>query len=708
MAKFLDDAKIACATPKLVETNKGYIFNGTFYDKKTLIAESLEDLATHGGSKSLSLNRVASYPVIDGEAPNASPRTFFKGDAIIKDEYDTEVYYTITFDYESELNKGNKFITKYRENENGVEKILSEKAAAGSNTYYYGYLSEYIGQSKTNLYFISELSYIGTSTSHYKWNRTWIAVVDKTTLMMSLLFETEANRSIYSKILESGNMIYLLKRRSATASEIIEFEKDTHITRLIKTLPAYTGELDVIHYCTDAIMISDNKGYLIDVPVLNNNSTLRWIEFTTEEFHPAVNKNGYPGVQNLKVEDNYKVNSYSCYSNYSPCPLFDKENIAGTSYGNSSTFYWNNTSCYLDVTFNEEVNIWRAGCTSYANASYSNPFIIKKWEESTSTWDIITSSVTQKVNPINSTTWEKTIENLPEGRYRFEIENGKYRIDSCWYVEAANSNEYLTRCTLGIKEEASVSYEDIQFNVSCDIATLKDAPAGSWRVGVNSFFNEVNGTKYLNFATFGLSKTEWNSTYAENSHITTFKIDEANKELTLTGQCFLSNSQQICKSYALNSSNTRLVGMSSSNTFILDFDSIAEHFTPTKYFAFDSWSCGFDKKDNVWILKKDMELLKIHDSIPEKIEIEFEDYSLEYEGQDIKTNIFIEALNFLNNRLTSKVALKINGQAIFDESGTNEIIVETLEADKITVPLTVKGSGILMIYPTLILDIKEN
>ena len=65
-------------------------------------------------------------------------------------------------------------------------------------------------------------------------------------------------------------------------------------------------------------------------------------------------------------------------------------------------------------------------------------------------------------------------------------------------------------------------------------------------------------------------------------------------------------------------------------------------------------------------------------------------------------------LNYLNNKLSSKIALKINGQAVFDETNSAEIIVDTSELDKIAVPLTVKGSGMLMIYPTLILDIKEN
>lgn len=708
MAKFLDQAKIDYTIPKLVETKNGYIFNGTFYDKRTLIAESLEDLASCGGTKSLSLNRVASYPVIAGTTPSASPYTAFRGDAVIQDEYEQDVYYALTFDYGNELKQGYKFITKYKDSQENKIKIATTRTSTSEGAYYYGYLVQYLGQSETELYFVADISYIGTSSSQYQWNRGQIAIINKHTLQISYLQKATTDRTSYSKILESENMIYLLKRKSNATLDILEFEKDTHAVRVVKSLPAYTGELDKLHFCAPAKMISKTKGYIIDLPAINNNNFLRWIDFSLEELSPAIDKNGYPKVQNLKIEDKYILNDYSCYNSYSTCPVFDKDNESSASEANSSTFYWDTIERYLDVTFTQEVNIWRSGVKDRANSTYSNPFIIKQWDNNAEIWNDITSTITQTVNVINNSAWEKTISNLPAGRYRFEVESGKLRMDSCWYVEAVSSEEYVTKRTLWIPDDSYVTYNDTQFTVECDSSLLNGLnSAGSWRVVGDAFFTEANGMKFINFTNQGLSTTNWDND-SDKSHITTFKIDEANKELALTGQCQLSNAPEISKALVINSKANRVIGMSGSNTFILDFDSTLGRFVPIKYFAYASWSCGFDMNDNIWILNKNMELLKLNDVIPERIEIAFEDNSLEYTGNDINTSITIESLNFLNKRLASKVALKINGNAIFNESGSNEITVDTIDSDVITVPLTINGAGIIMIYPTLILDIKED
>ena len=708
MAKFLDQAKIDYTIPKLVETKNGYIFNGTFYDKRTLIAESLEDLASCGGTKSLSLNRVASYPVITGTTPSASPYTAFRGDAVIQDEYEQDVYYALTFDYEKELNNGYKFITKYKDSQEGRIKLATAKFSTNEGAYFYGYLVQYLGQSETELYFVADISYIGTSNSQYQWNKGRIVIINKDTLQVKFVQKATVDRTSYSKIIETEGMIYLLCRKSNDALTILEFEKETHVTRAIKSLPAYTGELDRLHFCAPAEMTSKTEGYIIDMPAINNNNFLRWIDFSLEEFSPALDKNGYPRIQNLKSEDEYILNGYSCYNNYSTCPVFDKDNANSVTQADSSTFYWDTTARYLDVTFTQEVNIWRSGVRDRANSTYSNPFIIKQWDDDTETWSDITSTISQTVSAINNSTWEKTISNLPAGRYRFEVESGKLRMDSCWYVEAINSEEYLTKRSLGFPDGSYITYNDIQFTVECDSSLLNGLnSAGSWRVVGDAFFTEANGMKFINFANQGLSTTNWGNDF-DKSHITTFKINETNKELALTGQCQLSNAPEISKALAINSKANRVIGMSGSNTFILDFDSTLGHFVPIKYFAYASWSCGFDMNDNVWILNKNMELVKFNDAIPERIEIAFEDNNLEYTGNDINTNVIIESFNFLGDRLASKIALEIKGNAAFDDSGSNEIIVNTINSDAITVPITINGSGVIVIYPALILDIKED
>jgi hypothetical protein len=95
--------------------------------------------------------------------------------------------------------------------------------------------------------------------------------------------------------------------------------------------------------------------------------------------------------------------------------------------------YWQSASHYVEFTFNEDVNIWRSGTTSWK--TYTAPFIIYRWESGV--YQDVTSQITQTVTQITETQWEKTISNLPAGRYKFQ-QNGNLRLDSEWYIEAVN------------------------------------------------------------------------------------------------------------------------------------------------------------------------------------------------------------------------------------------------------------------------------
>ena len=95
MTQFLNSAKIAAAVPKIVETKKGYILNGTYYDKKSFLPESLSDLTMYGHHRTISLNRVAN--TTDTNASGAKfqiPCT--RSSRIITDEYDSYIQYIIT------------------------------------------------------------------------------------------------------------------------------------------------------------------------------------------------------------------------------------------------------------------------------------------------------------------------------------------------------------------------------------------------------------------------------------------------------------------------------------------------------------------------------------------------------------------------------------------------------------------------------------
>lgn len=697
MANFLDSTKISTPVPKIMETQSGYIFNGIMYDKKSYVAESLDDFISSGSARHIAVDRVAHYPVQTGTGANALIPTMFRGSTIIPDNKEKNIYYQLTFDYERRMNQSYSSITAIYDDGTNRKKIrTSYTDPAGDG--WYGSLTEYIGQSDTTLFFIADMG----STSPQFTTRSYIVRIDKTTFTKTYMENSGSDRNVYAFLKETDAFIYIAKRGQNAVTVIYELDKQDYTLKTVMSLPAFTGELTGSDYLMPIEMASENKGYIAYSPSINGNDTVRWVDFTFDKYHRAINKNGYPNVVNLRAEADYTLEGYQCYNNYKTCPVLDKDNIGGTTHTVESTFYWNTANDFLDITFHEEVNIWRAGVTSYPG--YITPFTIEQWEESTDNWINVTNTITQTLTSLSSTQWEKTISNLPAGRYRFKATK---RMDSCWYIEKVAGNDYLGELVTGLIDTDSIAYDDIQYTVQDPDLLLKEMYSSSYAAR-RTFITNCNGIKYLHVVNFGLSQTEWGTSHYEKSHITTFRVDEENKGLELVSQVPLSNSTSVCKSFVLDSKNKRLLGMSGDNTFLLEFDETSEKFIAIKYFPYTSLSCGFDKHNNIWILNSDNELLKLHDNIPEKINIEFESSNLEYEGDEISTYIEIESINFLNDRLDSKISLSIGGNARFDETGTNTITVDTSSTAKCKVPLTIYNSGIIAIYPTLILDLKQS
>lgn len=701
MASFLDATSVSSTVPKLIELETGTIFNGTSYDKNTLIVDSLEDFVIYGSNKTLSLNRVFNYPVQSGIAPNATTMTRYRGDSIIKDDYELGINYILTFDYENPTRTANNYIAKISETNGVREKILSRRIDTASS-YWYGAITQYIGQSKDNLFFICDMGYTYNSTN--KFNYGYIMKVNKATLIPSYQDGYGPDRSTYNKIADFTDFAYLLKRSINAGIEIIELRKDSGTIRSIKTIPAFTDEI-IKHINTmEAHFTTADNAFIIETPSKNADKTARWIDIQFAPFRPCPATEGVPSnTDDLRIETSYVLNGYKCYGGYSPCPVLDKNNSAGTHYNAASygAFYWDGPDKYVDITFNEQINLWRSGVDAYP--TYKAAFTVKRWNTTTSAWDNITTSITQTLSNLTSVKWEKTISNLPAGRYRFE---GSDRMDSCWYIEKASGTDYFEKMSYGLKDGTTVTYVDNLYDLADPAMTIIDLPAGIL-TSKSSFVTVKNGVKFLNVVSYGLSQTEWNTAEAPKSHITTFRIDEATKKLILTAQMPLSNSLSVAKGFALNSTNTRLIGSSQSNIFILDFDENGK-FIPIKYFAYDAWSCGFDKDDSMYILTKNMELLKLNDLTPEKINIEFDSSNLEYVGSPINTSFNIDALSFINQRLAVKVLLTINGNAIFDANGSNQLEINTITDKQINVPITINGPGMVLVYPTLMFDIKKS
>lgn len=138
------------------------------------------------------------------------------------------------------------------------------------------------------------------------------------------------------------------------------------------------------------------------------------------------------------------------------CGLFDGTQV--DQWNTSKVMYWCGTVNYLEINIKEDCNIWRSGTSGWSN--HNGSLNILKWDGSK--YNDITSTIKQTLNEVTHEQWEKTISNLPAGRYKFEYGTG-YRIDSEWYLEAVNETlpkENTLKVVLEPKEELQLSVVD--------------------------------------------------------------------------------------------------------------------------------------------------------------------------------------------------------------------------------------------------------
>lgn len=113
---------------------------------------------------------------------------------------------------------------------------------------------------------------------------------------------------------------------------------------------------------------------------------------------------------------------------------------AVNEWNTANVMYWAGGNEYVEFEVFNNFHIWRAGTTGWNNLC--NSLKIKKYNSQTLVYEDVTINYPQKLTAITEKQWEKTISNLPKGKYRVEYGTGG-RIDSEWFLENAEVNKTL-------------------------------------------------------------------------------------------------------------------------------------------------------------------------------------------------------------------------------------------------------------------------
>jgi hypothetical protein len=249
--KILDSTVINGVMQKFVETADGYIVNGHYYDKGTLVVKPFVTIPTLSSQFDLSMSKKLTL----NTAFAVHNRT--QGDTVVIDRYDPTITYVFTIDYRN----NNHRAIKLREN-NGAVSVLNT-IAYGALPTTYPYTRAYCGQDSLYVYYIMSTS---------GWHEYFVKM-DKTSLTLTVVEDLAAN-SYATFIKETTTHIYYSRKTAAGAITTIKrYNKTTAAIETLTTI-AKTSALAFTSCLTDPLTVSDSEMYTFTV--FHNTSTNKY------------------------------------------------------------------------------------------------------------------------------------------------------------------------------------------------------------------------------------------------------------------------------------------------------------------------------------------------------------------------------------------------------------------------------------------------
>lgn len=213
------------------------------------------------------------------------------------------------------------------------------------------------------------------------------------------------------------------------------------------------------------------------------------------------------------------------------------------------------------------------------------------------------------------------------------------------------------------------------------------------------FIKECNGKKYLNVIGYS-TRAKASDDYL--NRITTFLIDESN-EYDLIAQDYCDPFSNTAIRGFIEMIDENLLLITNRNAAkVLRFDNIKGKYVEIQIINIPNNSIGCDSKNNIWITDISNTLHKFTVELPVDVQLSFEKEAIDYKGTDIDTNILLEAYNYMNERVSVKLELTIKGPMTFTD-GSKSMTITSSKFEQIKIPTIVKGSGIISVFPKIIL-----
>ena len=357
--------------------------------------------------------------------------------------------------------------------------------------------------------------------------------------------------------------------------------------------------------------------------------------------------------------------TYDGASCYVAC--VDKANMTfdyTTNFGNAKTkiLYENDTFLYL------------------ATSCFNNGYFIQKFNKTTG----------GNVNLLDDSRTGFTVQSMPSTITIKDNVGTVYAVRDGIFANPSTRNVLIRKYVIDFSTE-KVTASNVTLDTSIlngkIFASITDNTAGV----MYELLNVVDGDKkYISLVIYNAGITPYLT--LSNEAIYTFEVvDEDNFKL-VNYQCL---SPILYKSMIPLNNNKLLLLNNEDGIAFYNWDTVNKCYSKTSVYQVPTKVVGIDMNNNIWIQRRDNSMDLLANTLPTTIYALFDKDEYNFNGDDISSTITVYAQNYAGQYLSSTIQLSLIGQVKFTDTGLKTRTVTTSNLNKMQIPITITGAGLL-------------
>lgn len=265
-----------------------------------------------------------------------------------------------------------------------------------------------------------------------------------------------------------------------------------------------------------------------------------------------------------------------------------------------------------------------------------------------------------------------------------------YAIRDGVYANPAVHSTVIRKYVIDFSTE-KVTASDVKLDTSILGNKVFSSIADSTQGIMYELLNVTNGDKtYINMIIYNSGSTQYLALSREA--IYTFEVVDADN-FKLINADYLS---PILYKSMIPLNNNKLLLLNNENGIAFyNWNSANKSYDKTSVYQVPTKVIGVDMNNNIWIQQNDNSMDLLANTLPTTIYALFDKDEYNFAGDDISSTLTVYAQNYAGQYLASTIQLTLIGQVKFTDTGLKTRTVTTSNLNKMQIPITITGAGML-------------